>query len=576
MDQMNKFDRQFWRRLWKLAKPYWSSDQKRIALIFLASIIVLGLLIVGVGAIFTYISRDMLNALTQKNRGAVWTQLYEFLFASIIFIPISAYFPWLIGRLTILWREWMTQQFLSSSFTKRAFYTINSAGSVDNPDQRISEDINTFASTSLGFLLTFLNAPVTGITYFVILWTISPKLTVFAVIYAAVGTYASVLVGRRLIKINFDQQRYEADFRFGLVHVRDNAESIAMYSGEPYEEKQLLKRFARLVENFNLLILWQRHLAFVTETYNDPVALLPWFLLAGAYFSGKVEIGQLPQAAAAFGALKGAISVIVDQFNSIANYACVVNRLAEFEEHCESAIAQADDAAGIETETVQNGLRIENLTLATPDRDRTLIRDLSLAAAGNQRVLIQGQSGAGKTSLLRAIAGLWKSGSGKVGRPNLDEVMFLPQRPYLVLGTLEDQLRYPRAVDATDDDLLQALQRVNLADLPARAGGLDAERNWADFLSPGEQQRLAFARLLLHRPAVVFLDEASSALDTVNEELLYQHLSELTITAISVGHRPSLLKYHERVLRLSGDSTWQLYESDEVPSPDEPGSRNAA
>jgi putative ATP-binding cassette transporter len=573
---MDRFDRQFWRRLSKLAKPYWTSDQKWSALGMLATIIVLGLISVGVGAIFTYISRDLLNALQVKDKPAVWAQLWKFLAASVFFIPLSAYFPWLIGRLTIMWREWMTQRFLARSFADRAFYAINAAGNVDNPDQRISEDIGSFAGATLGFLLTLLNAPISGITYFVILWTISPKLAVFLLFYAAAGSYASVLVGRRLVSINFDQQRYEADFRFGLVHVRDNAEPIAMYGGEAYEERQLLGRFARLVKNFNLLIRWRRNLAFVTSTYNDPVSLLPWFLLAGAYFAGKVELGQLSQAAAAFGTLKGAVSIVIDQFNSIANYACVVNRLAEFDEHCESAALHAADETEIKSEHDDSRLALDKLTLATPDHQRTLIRDLSLTTGGNERVLIQGDSGAGKTSLLRAIAGLWKSGSGTVVRPSLDRIMFLPQRPYMVLGTLRDQLRYPNALDATDEQLVHALADVNLANLPERAGGLDAERNWADFLSPGEQQRLAFARLLVHRPPFAFLDEATSALDAKNEEKLYARLAQLHIAAVSVGHRASLRKFHDRVLNLEPDSTWEISDGESVPPPDEPGSATVA
>src|SRR5262249_51505306 len=365
-ETMNRFDREFWRRLWRLAKPYWVSDQKRPGIVLLIAIIAIVLVLVGIGAIFTYISRDMLNALQARNQSAFWAQLWKFIAVSFFFIPVSAYLPWMIGRLTIRWREWMTQRFIARSFAHRAFYEINTAGHVDNPDQRISEDIGTFSSSTITFLLTFLNSPITGITYFVILWTISPKLAVFLLAYAAVGTYGSVLVGRRLVSINFNQQRYEADFRFGLVHVRDHAESIAMYGGEAYEERQLLKRFAHVVSNFKNLILWQRHLGFVTAAYNDPVDLLPWILLAGAYFAGKVELGQLNQAAIAFSTLKGAISVFVDKFNDIATYACVVNRLSEYEEHCEQIYTRIGDDNQISCEN-DSRLELDNLTLATPD-----------------------------------------------------------------------------------------------------------------------------------------------------------------------------------------------------------------
>jgi len=595
---MDRFDRLFWRRLWRLVKPYWSSERKWQGYALLAMIVAVGGLTVALAAYATYINRDLVNAIQAHDRRGFWLQIKKFLLYAVIFVPITAYLPWLIGRLTIVWREWMTDRFIAHAFANRAFYRIVTSGQVDNPDQRISEDVGAFTGTTLSLLLTFLNSPVTGTTFFIILWSISPKLAMFLLFYALAGTWAAVLVGRRLVLINFNQQRYEADFRFGLVHVRDNAEPIAMYGGEQYEQRQLRCRFTQVVDNFNLLIRWTRNLALVAASYNGPAHLLPWFLLAGSYFAGRISFGQFNQAAVAFLALKGAISFVVEQFGTIANYATVVNRLAQFDEQCESAAGRLDaltpalscnlsaslgasaelarprlagaGAAGegdkgreqrlgqIVTEQ-DSHLTLEALTLETPDRQRTLIRDLSVTMRPGGRLLVRGESGTGKTSLLRAIAGLWTTGIGRIVRPALGEAMFVPQRPYLVLGTLRDQLCYPRAMGASDEDLLRALAEANLAELPVRAGGLDAERNWPDFLSPGEQQRLAFARLLIRRPAFAFLDEATSALDATNEALIYERLSTMNISVLSVGHRQSLLKYHERVLELVGDSTWCLF-----------------
>ncbi len=561
---MDRFDRIFWKRLWKLARPFWFSEEKRRGRGLLTILLLLGLMTIALSAYFTFILRDTTQALVNKDPKKFYHEM-ELFFAWLVgMVPVAAYYPWLIGRLTIVWREWMTRQFVALGFSHRAFYRMSLDTKVDNPDQRISEDINSFVGTTLIFVLIVLGAIVTAATFFGILWSISPFLSITLVIYAAVGSYLSVIIGRHLVSINFDQQRYEADFRFGLVHVRDNVEPIFMYGGEQHETQQLGGRFANVVRNFNLLIRWQRHLAFITASYNNLISLLPYVLLAGTYFAGKMEYGQIVQAASAFGSLQGALSLIVSNFQGLASYACVVNRLATYAEECEAA-READLGGTERIETVEaDQVAFHDVTVLTPDRRKTLVADLSLPALDGQPILLRGHSGAGKTSLLRALAGIWREGAGTITRPPLSEVMFLPQRPYMILGSLRDQVCYPHADGTSDEKIREILAQVNLENLPERFGGLDAEMQWADVLSPGEQQRLAFARLLLNHPHYAFLDEATSALDLENETRLYELLAASGIRFLSTGHRPSLLPFHRKVLEIFGPGQWKLLPSTSV------------
>jgi len=529
----------------------------------LAIIIVLGGGTIALQAYFTYVNRDLGNALMAKNAHAFYRVILIAFVWIMVMVPVSAYQGWLTGRLTIVWREWLTNRFIAMGFQNRAFYRMIEDNSVDNPDQRISEDLNSFAGGAINYFLTTLQAIVTTIAFFGILWSLSHFLSIALLFYAAAGSYLSVVVGRRLVGINFQQQRYEADFRYGLVHMRNNVEPIFMYGGEAQETGQLSSRFAKLAKNFNLLILWQRHLELLTGSYSNLIAVLPFFLLAGAYFAGKLQFGQLLQASNAFGTLSGSLSLIVNNFEAFAGYAAVVNRLATFADACEATPAPGSEGkAGIET--VEDDLiEFQHLTLTTPDQSKTLITDMSLTVSKLEPLLIGGASGIGKTSLLRAIAGIWQRGQGRVIRQPLTDVMFLPQKPYMILGSLRDQLRYPRAPHATDEELREMLAVVNLADLPDRLGGLSAELNWPDVLSMGELQRLAFARLLLNRPHYAFLDEATSALDPENEALLYECLIATDINFLSVGHRPSLLKFHRNALLFTNSHEWTLSPSPE-------------
>jgi putative ATP-binding cassette transporter len=557
---MDKFDRVFWKRWWSLVKPYWVSEQRRRGLTLLAIMVVLTLLSIGLSAELSYVSRNLTNSLAARDYAGFRRNLVFIFGVLIVSIPVSAFYPWFSSRLKILWREWMTHRFVAMEFANRAYYRIGERGHVDNPDQRISEDIRDFTAGAIEYTDLFTTSLINGAVFFVILWTISPVLALVGLVYSAIGTVVSLRVSRPLIPINFAQQRYEADFRFGLVHVRDNAESIAMYGGEQQEAKHLVDRFAALFRNFNLLILWRRRLAYVTSTYNNAIILLPFLVLASAYFARKVQMGQFFQAATAFGTIQGSLSVIVNVLQDFTGYGAVVNRLATFREECEFVATAPRGGERIETVEADR-LAMDSVTIRTPDEKQTLMRDLSFEVARGQGLLLRGPSGAGKTSILRAMAGLWDSGSGRIERPALSQMMFLPQKPYIVLGTLRDQLSYPRAAISDDDEIRRVLGEVNLAGLAERAGGFDVERDWSDMLSPGEQQRLSFARLILNRPRYALLDEATAALDLANEARLYQLLRSMEITFVSVSHSASVAEYHQQIIELHGDSSWERQQS---------------
>jgi vitamin B12/bleomycin/antimicrobial peptide transport system ATP-binding/permease protein len=548
----DRFDRVFWQRLWGLILPYWQSDQRRWAITLIAIITVLNLSTVGMQAIFSYVSRDIMNALQVKDAAHFYRLMMLFGTWIVLFVPIAAFYPYLTGLLQIDWRNWLTASFVERMLGHNALYQIMRDHTVDNPDQRISQDVNSFTSGALNYSMTVLQAIVTAITFFGILWAISRWLAVCLIGYALAGTWLAVVIGRRLVGINFNQQRFEADYRFALVHARDNAEAIALYQGAREEANQLRGRFASVVDNFKLLILWQRHLTFFTSAFDNVAGLVPYFVLAGAYFSGRFQLGEFTQAAYAFSVLQGALSLVVDQFQALTDYASVVNRLATFEESCAAAGAEEiGEASRIEVVEDESRVALEKVTLATPDCSRILQRNLSLAVTDGDAVLLTGSTGIGKTTLMRAIAGLWKCGSGRILRPPAEQIMFLPQKPYLILGSLRQQIQYPRVESINDEKALEALREVDLAHLPEQFGGLDVERNWADVLSGGEQQRLAFARLLVNRPRYAVLDEATSALDLASEERLYTRLARMATTIISIGHRPSLRRFHKRTIELS-------------------------
>jgi putative ATP-binding cassette transporter len=525
---------------------------------FLGLLLLLSLSVSGMNVLISYVGNFFTTALSERDVPTFWRFFFVYAGVFVVATPISAFYPYVRDLLGLRWRDWMTQKFMGRYFNNRAYYEINFEQDIDNPDQRISEDIKSFTSTSLGFLLLFLGSLIDVVAFTGILWSISQFLAVFLVAYAIIGTLVATLIGRRLIMLNFNQLRREADFRYGLVHVRDNAESIAFYQGEANELGQLRRRFVEVLRNFNFLVGWQRNLAFFRVPYRYATYILPSVILAPMYFSRQITFGDITQANFAFGQIFEAFALVVLQMNELSSFAAGINRLATFTQALDDQNQPSSELSAIHI-SEDSRIALEDVSLATPKAQRMLLRDLSVMLRPEQSLVIVGHSGVGKSSLLRAIAGLWNTGTGQIVRPSLSEMLFLPQRPYMVLGSLRDQLLYPNLTRETTDEQLHAvLEQVNLADLPNRVGGFDVELDWADVLSLGEQQRLAFARLILTKPRYAMLDEATSALDLGNEQRLYQKLREMGTTFVSVGHRTSLLKYHDFVLELNGDGSWKL------------------
>lgn len=536
---------------------------------FLSLLLILSLSVSGLNVIISYVANFFTTALAEKDASNFWRFLYVYAGVFVVGTPIVVLYRYVQRLLGLYWRDWMTGKFLNRYFNRRSYYKIDGREDIDNPDQRISEDIRSFTVTSLRFLLIILGAIIDVISFTGILWSISRFLSIFLLIYAIVGTIITAFLGRRLIALNFNQLRKEADFRYGLVHVRDNAESIAFYRGEDKEQNQVARRFLEVFRNFNFLIGWQRNVDFFTTGYNYAIIILPSAIMAPLLFAGQIRYGDITQAGFAFSQVFSAFSIVVGEIEQLSAFAAGINRLETFAEALDEQ-EKPRQPGETTIDMVQNGqISLEHVTLQTPNYQRTLIRDLTVGLQPGEGLVIVGHSGSGKSSILRAIAGLWEAGTGKIVRPDLSDMLFLPQRPYMVLGTLRDQLLYPNLeADLSEADIQRALDQVNLSDLPERVGGFNAELDWADVLSLGEQQRLAFARLLLTNPRYAVLDEATSALDLPNERRLYELIRSSATSYISVGHRPSLLNYHQYVLELRGNTSWRLTPTGEY-QPDE-------
>ncbi|MCO5106704.1 MAG: ATP-binding cassette domain-containing protein [Burkholderiaceae bacterium] len=550
-----------WRRFAVIARPYWLSEEKWKARGLLALAVLLLLGQTAFNVLLNEQTGEFTSALAARDADRFWLSIRQCVAIVVVAVPIYAFYYYVRDTLGILWRRWLTNRFLDRYFTDRAYYELNASGSIDNPDQRISEDINSFTQQSLYFLMIALGAVIQLAAFTGVLWSISRELVYFLVVYAVVGTVVTVVVfGRVLIGINFLQLRREADFRFGLVRIRENAEAIAFHRGEEQESFQAKQVFGAAFANYRRLLKAQLNLNLFQYAYSFLTIVLPSAIIASRVISGELEVGRAVQAAGAFAAILGAVAVIVDHFEGLSRFAAGIDRLGTFSKVLAGKEAARDDATGRIESTWGPQLALDHLTLQTPGRERTLIVDLSVSVAPGQGLMIVGDSGGGKSSLLRAIAGLWSAGAGRIVRPGPEETMFLPQQPYMVLGSLRSQLLYPdRSRRVSDPELLRLLERVNLADLAERFGGLDAELDWGKVLSIGEQQRLAFARVLLSRPRYVMLDEATSALDVGNEDLLYRELAATSTTPVSVSHHAALLKFHQQVLELTGNGSWRLH-----------------
>ncbi len=561
--------RNLFKGFWTLFKAYWTSEEKWRAIGLLAVVIGLNLAMVWFLVQINQWYNEFYKGLQEYQADSFWYLVGQFSGLAFCYIIIAVYAVYLRQLLQIRWRTWMTRQYLDSWMRGQTYYHLQS--STDNPDQRISEDINSFVSLTLQLIIGFLRQITTLVAFSFVLWELSGEFKFeiggdefviygymfwFSLIYSGVGTILVHKVGRKLIGLEFDQQKYEADFRFSMMRVRENAESIAFYRGENAELEGFSARFKNVIENFRRLMTKTKHLNFYVNGYSQAAVIVPLILAAPRYFSKQIDLGGLMQTISAFGRVQDALSYFIDAYSTIASLAAVINRLAGFTEH----VNEVQSVKSNVEKSSAPALTISNLNVSLPT-GRNLLNQLSLTLENSKSLLVTGASGCGKSTLLRTLAGIWAYASGKISLPENSRVMFLPQKPYLPLGSLRRALIYPLAEkDAPPDSkLCEILMTV---DLPHLTEKLDAVEDWSRILSIGEQQRLAFARVLLTAPDYIFLDEATSALDEPRELEMYQLLKKQLprLTIISVGHRSTLFQVHDTELNLDGTGNWQVRE----------------
>ena len=556
---MVNVNRQTFSRLWRLVRPFFWSEVKWQARGLLCLLAIFVLCIQGVAVLLSYVGRDFMTYLNLKEEPLFFRSLLIYLAAYGLSTLISVCQSYTEQRTALLWRMTLSRQMLHKYFSQLAFYRIGYAEGIDNPDQRLEEDIRTFTTATLSLFIILCNSLLQAVLFIGILWSISINLIIAVIAYALIGSVITYFIGRPLIGLNFAQLKKEADYRYKLVNVRDNAESIAFYRGDRKELTRTRQRLKKALENYLRIIKVNRNLNFFIVLYNNlkPV-VLPVVIVSPLYLAGKIEFGVVTQSADAFVRVVEALSILIQNFGTISNIAAVVTRLGSFNEALESAThEEGADLPQIKT-FVEPRVDFQGVTIMTPKRDQTLVKELSIELKSGG-LLIVGGSGNGKSSLLRALAGLWTAGAGTIVRPSLDQCVFLPQRSYLILGSLRNQLMYAtRRRGISDQELEKVLRQVGLDTALERVHGLGAVANWNSLLSAGEQQQLAFARLFLAKPKYAFLDEATTAIDSATEATLYQMLTNHVTAFISVGYRANLARYHRLILQINEDSSWYL------------------
>jgi len=535
--------------------------------LLLGIITLLILVINGINVGISFVARNIENALVQYQQEEFWKIVAIYAFCLVLALPIRALQSYLIPKLGLLWREWLSGRLLGRYLSNRAYYVLNpndeSSEEIDNPDQRISQDAASFTGTSLSVTVEIVSALLTFFSFIVVLWSISQKLAFWLLAYSVIGTSLIVFASRKLVSLNYQQLKLEADFRYGLVHIRDNAESIAFYRGEDQERREGERRLGGVIRNYNRLIIWEALISVIQRSYDYFSRFLPWLVIAPIYFAKEVDFGVFGQASIAFSQVLFSVSYIVNNVDRLAAFSASISRLEGFQGKVDeiggemAALMQSQGAGAGEVRP--DSILVSHADVVPPRASRTLIRDLSVEVSAGERLLVVGPSGCGKTSFLRLVSGLWPPSRGQVSRPPVGELMFIPQKPYMLLGSLREQLCYPQSVDrCSDAQLRHVLEEVRLGELVQRYPDLDIKQDWPRLLSLGEQQRLAFARLLLNGPAFVVLDEATSALDVATEKRLYELLVQREMAFVSVGHRPTLKDYHNTVLELDGGGGWRL------------------
>lgn len=563
---MQRFNltRQFFRDVWYLTKSYWQSEEKKKAFFLLGCIIALTLGVVYMLVLLNQWNNSFYSALQNYDAKKIFDELIHFSWLAAIYILLAVYSYYLQQTLILNWRRWLTTRFIDIWLQNKTYYNLQMFGKdTDNPDQRISEDVRQFVEMTLSFGIGILKAFCTFASFVVILynlsgslsftfmgktWTINGYMLWASLLYSVIGTYITHLVGRKLVKINFIQQKYEADFRFSMIRLRESAESVAFYRGEAQEGSVFKQRFKMLLDNFWKLVNKQKQLVFLNSGYSQIAIIFPFVVAMNRYLTKEVTLGGLMQVASAFGRVQDSLSYFVDMYSSIAQWQAVVMRLTYFGRHMHEVSQQAE-RFHVERFAAADAVKVSNMQINLPD-GQPLLQNICFTLQPGHNVLIKGVSGSGKSTLLRAISGIWPFVDGKIFLPERDKLMFIPQKPYLPLGTLRAALNYPGNKPVDDAELVYLMDLCQIGYLKDK---LDLEADWSHVLSVGEQQRLAFVRAHIQQPQWLFLDEATSALDEDTEATMYSLLQERLqqTTVVSVGHRSTLNKYHELVLRLN-------------------------
>lgn len=563
--------REFIVGLFHLITPYWNSEEKKSARLYLAGIITLTIAAVYMTLLLNEWFNSFYSALQNYDSDAVYRGLLRFTGLAFAHIAFAVYSYYLQQRLALRWRKWMTKNYLAKWTGQQMYYRLEmfSQGTADNPDQRISEDINLFTARTLSFMSGLLRSATTIVCFIFVLWNLSEVLSFSAagqeihiygylvwtaLAYSVLGTWITHKVGHRLVSLNYLQQKLEADFRFSMVRLRETAESVAFYNGAAKEEAFLSNRFMTLLRNTLFIIKKQKQLSWLTNSYAQIAIIFPFVVAVPRYLSQNISLGGLMQIANCFGKVQDAMSYFVDVYASLAEWQSCAERLLSFDKHIAAIEKETEEKSGsLVREETPDRLRLTDVTISVPAMDenkrtREIISSASCTIKSGEHVILKGPSGSGKSTLLRTLAGFWPYVKGHISMPAPSEMMFIPQKPYIPMGTSAEAASYP--LETADEEILSPLLvECGLSHLMEKT---DTEADWSHILSLGEQQKLAFVRVFLRKPKWVFLDEATSAMDEETEEKMYRLLTALPgTTVISIGHRSTLDKWHDRVLRIT-------------------------
>ena len=562
--------REFIVGLFHLITPYWNSEEKKSARLYLAAIITLTIAAVYMTLLLNEWFNSFYSALQNYDSDAVYRGLLRFTGLAFAHIAFAVYSYYLQQRLALRWRKWMTKNYLAKWTGQQMYYRLEmfSQGTADNPDQRISEDINLFTARTLSFMSGLLRSATTIVCFIFVLWNLSEVLSFSAagqefhiygylvwtaLAYSVLGTWITHKVGHRLVSLNYLQQKLEADFRFSMVRLRETAESVAFYNGAAKEEAFLSNRFMTLLRNTLFIIKKQKQLSWLTNSYAQIAIIFPFVVAVPRYLSQNISLGGLMQIANCFGKVQDAMSYFVDVYASLAEWQSCAERLLSFDKHIAAIEKETEEKSGsLVREETHDRLRLADVTISVPAMDenkrtREIISSAACTIKSGEHVILKGPSGSGKSTLLRTLAGFWPYVKGHISMPAPSEMMFIPQKPYIPMGTSAEAASYP--LETADEEILSPLlMECGLSHLMEKT---DTEADWSHILSLGEQQKLAFVRVFLRKPKWVFLDEATSAMDEETEEKMYRLLTALPgTTVISIGHRSTLDKWHDRILRI--------------------------